>query len=726
MTLHLLLCLGPWMVLMVLMVLPPPAGAFHHHQLRPSAAAAAAASAKVVVVVVVDGVPPRRSFRNDDDKFVLFSTPDGDLDSIDEESDDRGRREGFVYATPEPFTSEADIAEAANNAVAIAIAAMSTNNANSRGDSRIELKTEVQNSFLQYALSIILGRALPDARDGLKPVHRRILYSMDQLSLVPSSPHRKCARVVGEVLGKYHPHGDVAVYDALVRMAQSFSTSYRLVDGHGNFGSVDADPAAAMRYTECRLTTLAVSALLHDVDEDTVDFAPNFDGNEHEPTVLPARLPFLLLNGSSGIAVGMATNIPPHNLREILMACGALVRQERMQQQLTATADGGGSEQQGPLPVTDADLCRMVPGPDFPTGGSIMGTANSRRLHTTGNGGIVVRAVTHIEQVVRPGGGQQKQKTTSSNNGSSAPASARTALVATELPYQVNKAALLEQVAALVNDRTLEGISDLRDESDRDGIRVVFELKRDAVPAVVLSNLYKKTRLQTVFSGNFVALMQGNNGERRNAGSGFTAPMEPSSATAPLTPQRFTLREALDYFLDFRFHTIRRRTAFQLKKVEARKHIVGGLLLALSRVDEVIALIRSLPDPAACREALMDDVAVGGLQLGLSKEQADSVLKLQLGQLTRLNQGKLDEEKADLESKSSDLQRLLQVDDAVYRLMLDEFDEMEQKYGDDRKTKILVDEGEVNEIDMVTNGRSGTCGQIDSALSDCDVTRIDY
>jgi DNA gyrase subunit A len=456
-----------------------------------------------------------------------------------------------------------------------------------------------------------------------------------------------------------------------------------LVDGHGNFGSVDADPAAAMRYTECRLTTLATTALLQDLQDDTVDLVPNFDGNEVEPSVLPARLPLLLLNGSSGIAVGMATNIPPHNLREILAACRALVG-DRVSVPAKRTR------------TTDEDLCRMVPGPDFPTGASIMGTSNSERLYRTGNGGIVMRAVTHVEQLVRNSRGGGGNGGGAGGGDRNLPT--RAAIIVTELPYQVNKAALLEQVAALVNDKKLEGIADLRDESDRDGIRVVLELKRDAVPAIVLNNLYKKTKLQTVFSGNFVALMESRGGTGNGSGGNGGA----------LTPQRFTLREALDYFLDFRFATIRRKSAHQLKRVESRMHIVEGLLLALKRVDDVIAVIRSLPDPAACREALMrDPTTEGGGLLGLSKEQAEAVLRLQLGQLTRLNQGRLDEERADLETRSADLQRLLQVDEAVYDVMLTEFDEMDDKYGDDRKTKILNDDGEVNEIDMVTNSRSG-------------------
>lgn len=576
------------------------------------------------------------STRSGSRSTVLRSTPDTDLEYIDEDGGD-----GLIYVSPESFESEASIAATANELAG----------------SQIELRDEVENSFLQYALSIIMGRALPDARDGLKPVHRRILYSMHQLNLSPTAPHRKCARVVGEVLGKYHPHGDMAVYDALVRMAQVFSTNYRLIDGHGNFGSVDADPAAAMRYTECRLTQLATQTLLQDIGDNTVDFLANFDGNEMEPAVLPARLPILLLNGSSGIAVGMATNIPPHNLREILRACTALVEARVNQLQ-------GGS-----MTVSDDKLGKLVPGPDFPTGASILGTEGAKRLYTTGNGGILMRAITELEQVSR-GSGTRGQT--------------RTAIIVRELPYQVNKASLLEKIAALVNDKKLEGIADLRDESDRDGIRVVLELKRDAVPNVVLNNLYKKTPLQTTFSGNFLALM--NDDEDQTS----------------LTPKRFTLREALDCFLNFRFRTLRRKATFQLSKVEARMHIVDGLLLALGKIDEVIELIRKAPDQGAVKTALMDPKGL----LALSQEQADSLLRLQLGQLTRLNQGKLSDEKKELEGKEKELRRILSQDDAVYELMLDEFKEMDDRFGVERKTQILQDDGEVDEMDLVTNSRS--------------------
>lgn len=512
----------------------------------------------------------------------------------------------------------------------------------------IELQQEVSNSFLQYALSIIMGRAIPDARDGLKPVHRRILYAMDQLSLSPTGPHRKCARVVGEVLGKFHPHGDTAVYDSLTRLAQPFNTNHLLIDGHGNFGSIDADPAAAMRYTECKLTHLAQSALLQDLNDETVPFIANFDGSEVEPTVLPARLPLLLLNGASGIAIGMATNVPPHNLKEVLAASMALVN----------------GRQKGHI-VSDTELLQLVPAPDFPTGAFILGTAGAKQLYLTGNGGIVMRARTEIENVVTGKKGQS-----------------RNAIIIKELPYQVNKAALLEKVAALVNEKKIEGIADLRDESDRDGIRVVIELKRDAVAAVVLNNLYKKTPLQSSFSGNFLALMPGDDDSNS------------------LSPKRFTLRQSLDCFLDFRFSTIRKKSTYQLSKVESRLHIVDGLLLALDKVDDVIQIIRSAPDPKTAK------IRVSAL-LGATEDQTDSILRLQLGQLTRLNKGKLEDEKGDLLKSQSELNKLINVDNAAYDLMKEEFEELSTRFGVERQSEIVLeDDGELSEIDLIRNSRS--------------------
>lgn len=402
-----------------------------------------------------------------------------------------------------------------------------------------------------------------------------------------------------------------------------------------------------MRYTECKLTKVSAEALLDDIHLDTVDFTPNFDGNEVEPSVLPAKLPILLLNGCAGIAVGMATNVPPHNLGELMDACMAMTA----------------SREDDAKPLSDTQLYRLVPAPDFPTSASIIGLSGAKKLYATGNGGIKIRAVTHIEQV-KTGKGSKK----------------RTAIIVTELPYQVNKSALLEKIADLVNDKKLDGIADLRDESDRDGIRVVIELKRDAVPAVVQNNLFKKTSLQTSFSGNFLALM----------GSGTV-------------PRRFTLRSALDCFLDFRFETMRRKASYQLQKVVARSHIVDGLLTSLTSVDHVIELVRNAPDQNAAREALMDPE---NEKLGLSKEQADAVLRLQLGQLTKLNKGKLSEEKQTLEKSRKDLQDLMENDTTVRKSMITEFQELKDKYAVPRRSVIEREEGELEDMDLVQNSRS--------------------
>lgn len=577
---------------------------------------------------------------------TLFSTRDDD-DTVDfpellQEEDDPSMSAASIDEN-DGYVTEAALAEQANDVLL-------------RTDgSFVELQTELSNSFLQYALSIILGRAIPDARDGLKPVHRRILFAMHELQLTSSTSHRKCARVVGDVLGKYHPHGDTAVYDALVRLAQDFTTNHPLVDGHGNFGSIDNDPAAAMRYTECRLTLLSQTALLADLSEDTVDQTATFDGTATEPVVLPAQLPILLLNGAAGIAVGMATNIPPHNLRELMTACIALTN---------ARVSG--------TIVTVDELLEMVPAPDFPTGACIMGTTSAKQLYTTGNGGIIQRAVTKLEQISVAG---SKHAT-------------RTAIIVTELPYQVNKAAMLEKIAALVNDKKLEGISDLRDESSgREGIRVVIELKRDAVVDVVLANLYQKTALQTSFAGNLVALMKP---DRADGTSGEN-----------LVPQRFTLRQALDCFLDFRFETIRRKTRYQLARVVARAHIVDGLLVALEKIDKVIEIVRSATNAQLARTQLKEEL------LAASNEQADAILRLQLGQLTRLNKGKLVEERSELNESEERLTRLLQLDEVVYTSMVAEFSELSKKFGVDRKTAIFADDvGTFGEIDLIRNSRS--------------------
>jgi len=620
---------------------------------------------------------PRTSTRSKTDGHAKLRSLPSLYSSPLEDPEEDPELDETVMVSKEPFESEADVAEKANAMLS------------REGDgniSNIELQTELETSFLQYAMSIILGRALPDIRDGLKPVHRRILFAMDQLNLDPKSSHRKCARVVGEVLGKYHPHGDLSVYDALVRMAQDFSTAYQLVDGHGNFGSIDADPAAAMRYTECRLTEMAKETLLEELDLSTVDFSPNFDGNENEPNVLPSKLPLLLLNGSSGIAVGMATNIPPHNLREIVNALKAVIKKERLAPRSNEVKKGT---------VSDDELFEMVPGPDFPTRATIIGTENARKLYTTGRGSVTMRAVTHMEELSSPSSSSSKKMN-------------RKAIVVTELPYQVNKAALLEHIANLVNNKKLDGISDLRDESDRDGIRIVVELKmRDTNPSMVLANLYQKTKLQTNFAGNLLALMKPNSG-MNDKDSGISVE-DDKGDSGSLTPQRFTLREALDQFLNFRFETIRRKTVHQLKKVQSRMHIVDGLLQTMEHIDVVIDLIRNMPDQASCRSALMQSKATkeAPLALGLSKEQADSVLKLQLGQLTRLSQGKLTEERTDLESKRKDFQKLLDDDDAVYNVMTSELDKMAKKFGHDRKSKILEEENEDDlKLELIKNSRS--------------------
>lgn len=520
-------------------------------------------------------------------------------------------------------------------------------------DSSINLEEEVSNSFLTYALSIITGRALPDVRDGLKPVHRRILFVLSSLNLRSNTPHRKCARVVGETLGKYHPHGDTSVYDALVRMAQDFSAGTPLVDGHGNFGSVDGDPPAAMRYTECRLSRAAEDCLLSDLGEgEVVPYGPNFDGSETEPAVLPARVPMLLLNGCAGIAVGMATNVPPHNLAELCDACAALL-----------------DARDADAELSDAELYAKVPAPDFPTGATLLGTEAARELYGTGRGSVTMRATTNTEEV------------------RSGTRTRRTAIVVTELPYGVNKATLMENIAGLVNERKIEGVADLRDESDRDGIRVVIELKRDAVVDIVRNNLFKKTALQTNFAGNFLALFPGK--EDAQDGDGAYA------------PRRFTLRSALDAFLNFRFLTVRKRSQIRLTRAASRAHIVDGLLQALERVDEVVEVARSAASNEEARQLLEE-------KIGMTRKQCDAVLKLQLGQLTRMNANKLTSEREELKSKISLLEDLMSNDHSVRKVMKNEMAEIKERHGVPRRTVILPqgDDAEMVEEDFVKNARS--------------------
>ncbi|MBE9200487.1 MULTISPECIES: DNA topoisomerase (ATP-hydrolyzing) subunit A [unclassified Nodularia (in: cyanobacteria)] len=499
-----------------------------------------------------------------------------------------------------------------------------------------DLRNEMSQSYLEYAMSVIVGRALPDARDGLKPVHRRILYAMHELGLMHDRPFRKCARVVGEVLGKYHPHGDTAVYDALVRMAQDFSMRSPLINGHGNFGSVDNDPPAAMRYTECRLQALTNLSLLQDIESETVDFIDNFDGSQQEPTVLPSRIPQLLLNGSSGIAVGMATNIPPHNLGELIDGLVALIHNPE---------------------ITDLELMdNYIQGPDFPTGAQVLGTSGIREAYTTGRGSITMRGVATIETVEQRG----RQD--------------REAIIITELPYQTNKAALIEKIADMVNEKRLEGIADIRDESDRDGMRIVIELKRDAYPRVVLNNLYKQTPLQANFGANMLALVNGK-------------------------PEILNLKKFLEVFLDFRIESITRRTRYELRKAEARDHLLQGLLIALSQLDEIIVLIRHAPDAPTAKGELIANY-------GLSEVQADAILQMQLRRLTALEADKIRHEHEDLQTQIADLQDILARRERILEIIETEIAQLKESFSTPRRTVILPGEGEIDERDLIANEKA--------------------
>ncbi|MEA5513483.1 DNA topoisomerase (ATP-hydrolyzing) subunit A [Nodularia sp. UHCC 0506] len=498
-----------------------------------------------------------------------------------------------------------------------------------------DLRNEMSQSYLEYAMSVIVGRALPDARDGLKPVHRRILYAMHELGLMHDRPFRKCARVVGEVLGKYHPHGDTAVYDALVRMAQDFSMRSPLINGHGNFGSVDNDPPAAMRYTECRLQALTNLSLLQDIESETVDFIDNFDGSQQEPTVLPSRIPQLLLNGSSGIAVGMATNIPPHNLGELIDGLVALIHNPE---------------------ITDLELMEYIQGPDFPTGAQVLGTSGIREAYTTGRGSITMRGVATIETVEQRG----RQD--------------REAIIITELPYQTNKAALIEKIADMVNEKRLEGIADIRDESDRDGMRIVIELKRDSYPRVVLNNLYKQTPLQANFGANMLALVNGK-------------------------PEILNLKKFLEVFLDFRIESITRRTRYELRKAETRDHLLQGLLIALSQLDEIIVLIRHAPDAPTAKGELITNY-------GLSEVQADAILQMQLRRLTALEADKIRQEHEDLQTQIADLQDILARRERILEIIETEIAQLKESFATPRRTVILPGEGEIDERDLIANEKA--------------------
>ncbi len=480
------------------------------------------------------------------------------------------------------------------------------------------LHTEMQQSYLEYAMSVIVGRALPDVRDGLKPVHRRILYAMHELGLTPDRPYRKCARVVGDVLGKYHPHGDQSVYDALVRMIQLFSSRYPLLDGHGNFGSIDNDPPAAMRYTETRLAALGNEALLSEIGESTVNFMGNFDNSQQEPVVLPAQLPILLLNGCSGIAVGMATNIPPHNLAEVADALIALIDHPDLPQER---------------------LFELIPGPDFPTGGEIIGSEGIQAAYTNGRGSITLRGMTQLESV-QSGRGRQH----------------RSALVVTELPYQVNKAAWIEKLAELVNQGRIEGIADLRDESDRQGMRVVVELKRETQPQLILEQLYKQTTLQTNFGVILLAIVDGQ-------------------------PRQLSLRELLQQFLDFREQTLTRRYTHKLDQAQSRLHLVQGLLTALAHLDQVIDILRHATDGSTAKATLQE-------RFDLSDRQAETILAMPLRRLTALEQQNLQTEFTELTHQIQELQDLLESRHELLKALKKELRALKRKHSDPRRTRI--------------------------------------
>ena len=489
---------------------------------------------------------------------------------------------------------------------------------------QVNITEEMKSSFIDYAMSVIVSRALPDVRDGLKPVHRRILYAMYEQGMTHDQPYKKSARVVGDVMGKYHPHGDAAIYETMVRMAQTFSMRYPLIDGQGNFGSIDGDPAAAMRYTEVRLSKIA-GEMLVDIEKDTVDFVPNYDGSLKEPTVLPAKLPNLLLNGSTGIAVGMATNIPPHNLKELASAIIHLIDAPD---------------------ATLGDLMAHLPGPDFPTGGYIVGRSGIEAAYMTGRGSILMQSKSEIEE-----------------------GSKNTRIIFTELPYQVNKAKMIEDMAEMIKAGRLEGISDLRDESDKDGIRFVVEVKSGFNVHVVLNQLYKHTPLQTSFGINNLVLVDGQ-------------------------PKTLSLKQTLEHYIYYRSQVIERRTRFDLQQAEKRAHILAGLLIALKNIDEVIRLIKAAPSPVEAKDSLMQAFA-------LSEEQAKAILDMRLQRLTGLEQEKIVSEAAELENTIARLKKILSSNLEILNIIKEELKELCETYGDKRRTQIIEAEGEVSREDLI-------------------------
>ncbi len=488
----------------------------------------------------------------------------------------------------------------------------------------VDIKNEMKKCYIDYAMSVIVGRALPDVRDGLKPVHRRILFSMYELGLTPDKGYRKCARIVGDVLGKYHPHGDASVYDALVRMAQDFSIRYILVDGHGNFGSVDGDYPAAMRYTEAKMGKIAIE-LLRDINKNTVDFIANFDGEEKEPSVIPSRFPNLLVNGSSGIAVGMATNIPPHNLNEVIDGVILLIDNPE---------------------YTVTELMTAIKGPDFPTAGIIMGTSGIREAYETGRGKVIVRAKAEIEE----------------ENG-------RNKIIVTEIPYQVNKAKLVESIADLVKDKKINGISDLRDESDREGMRIVIDLKKDANPNVVLNLLYKHTKMEDTFGIIMLALVDNK-------------------------PQVLNLKQILTHYVDFQKEVIKRRTQFELEKAEERAHILEGLKIALDNIDEVISILRNSKTTDIAKNALME-------RFLLSEKQAQAILEMRLRRLTGLEREKIEEELNELVTLIEKLKEILANEELVLNIIKEELTDIKNKYGDERRTAIERSKYDINIEDLI-------------------------
>ncbi len=488
----------------------------------------------------------------------------------------------------------------------------------------IDISSEMRSSFMDYAMSIIVSRALPDVRDGLKPVHRRILYAMSELGMSPDKPYKKSARIVGEVIGKFHPHGDSAVYETMVRMAQNFSLRYMLIDGHGNFGSIDGDSAAAMRYTEAKLSKIAME-LLRDINKETIDFKPNYDGEEIEPVVFPARFPNLLVNGSSGIAVGMATNIPPHNLVEVIDGL----------QQLIINPE-----------ITPMELMQYIKGPDFPTAGFILGREGIRQAYSTGKGSVTMRAKAEIEEH------NQKAR-----------------IIVNELPYQVNKARLIEKIAELVRDKKIDGITDLRDESDRNGMRIVIELRRDVNANVVLNNLFKQTQMQTTFGVIMLALVNGE-------------------------PKVLNLREMLYFYLKHQKEVVRRRTVFELKKAEARSHILEGLRIALDKLDQIISLIRSSQTTEEAREGLI-------ASFSLSMEQAQAILDMRLQRLTGLERDKIESEYQELLKKIAELKLILGDEELILKIISEELEEVKQQFGDNRRTEITLSEEMIEDEDLI-------------------------